>query len=60
MCEFLLQHGADVNSRGPVSYCCQLFDFLLIMVQVCVVLNNLCFGSKLPVGASCWTGSLFI
>ena len=30
------------------------------MVQVCVVLNNLCFGSKLRVGLSCSKGSLFI
>ena len=60
MCEFLLQHGADVNSCDHVSYSCQLFDFLLILVQVCVVPNNLSFGSKLPVGPSCWTGSLFI
>ena len=44
MCEFLLQHGADVNSRDLVSYSCQLFYLLLIMVQVCVVPNNLCFG----------------
>ena len=60
MCEFLLQHGADVSSCDLVSYSCQLFDFLLIVVQVCVVPNNLCLGSKLPVGPSCWTGSLFI
>ena len=60
MCEYLLQHGADVNNGDRVSYSCQLFDFLLIMVQVCVVPNNLCFGCKLPVGPSCWTGSLFI
>ena len=47
MCEFLLQHGADVNSRDFVSYSCQFFDFLLIMVQVCVLPNNLCFGYHL-------------
>ena len=44
MCEFLLQHGAEVNRFDLVSYSCQLFDFLLIMVQVCVVPNSLCFG----------------
>ena len=44
MCEFLLQHGADVNICDVVSYSCQLFYLLLIMVQVCVVPNNLCFG----------------
>ena len=60
MCECLMQHGADVNSSDYVSFCCQLFYLLLIMVQVCVVPNNLCFGCKLPVGPSCWTGSLFI
>ena len=60
MCQFLLQHGADVESRDEVRYCCQLFYLLLIMVQVCVVTNNLCFGSKLTVGPSCCTGSLFI
>ena len=60
MCEFLLQHGADVHRCDLVSYSCQLFDFLLIMVQVCVVPNNLCLGCKLRVGPSCWIGSLFI
>ena len=60
MCECLLQHGADVKSRDHVSYCCQLFYLLLIMVQVCVVPNNLCFVSRFPVGPSCCTGSLFI
>ena len=47
MCELLLQHVADVKSRDEVRYCCQLFYLLLIMVQVCVVLNNLCFGYHL-------------
>ena len=47
MCEFLLQHGGDVNRSDKVSYCCQLFYLLLIMVQVCVVPNNLCFGYHL-------------
>ena len=47
MCECLLKHGADVNSTDGVSYFCQLFYLLLIMVQVCVVPNNLCFGSHL-------------
>ena len=42
MCECLLQHGANVNSTDGVSYCCQLFYPLLIMVQVGVVQNNLC------------------
>ena len=60
MCKILLQHGADVKSQDEVSYCCRSFYLLLIVVQVCVVTHNLCFGSKLPVGLSCWTGSLFI
>ena len=59
MYEFLLQHGADVKTHDRVSYCCQLFYLSLIMVQVYVVPINLCFGSKLPDGPSCWTGSLF-
>ena len=53
MCECLLQHGADVNSTDGASYCCQLFYFLLIMVQVCVVPSNLCFGSHLSGELSC-------
>ena len=60
MCDCLLQHGAHINGSDDVSYCCQLFYLLLIMVEVSVVPNNLCFRSKLPVGSSCWTGSLFI
>ena len=44
VCECLLQHGADINSCDLVSFSCQLFYFLLIMVQVCVVPNNLCLG----------------
>ena len=51
MCEFLLQHGADVNSSDSVSYCCQLFYLLLIMVQVCVVPNNL--------QVACWSKVLY-
>ena len=47
MCGCLLQHGADVNGNDNVSFCCQLFYLLLIMVQVCVLPNNLRFGSHL-------------
>ena len=53
MCECLLQHGADVNSSDKVSYCCQLFYLLPIMVQICVVPNNLCVGSHLFGELSC-------
>ena len=53
MCECLLQHGAEVNSTDGVSHCCQLFYLSLIMVQVCVVTNNLCFGSHLSGELSC-------
>ena len=53
MCECLLKHGADVNSSDLVSYCCQLFYLLLIMVQVCVVPNNLYFGSYLSGELGC-------
>ena len=53
MCECLLQHGAEVKSRDRVSYCCQLFYLLPIMVQVCVVPNNLCFGLHLSGELSC-------
>ena len=48
-----MQHGADVKSRDYVSYCRQLFYFLVIMVQVCVVPNNLCFGLHLSGELSC-------
>ena len=60
MFELFQQRRADVNSSDGVSYSCQLFYLFLILVQVCVVPNNPCFGSKVPVGPSCWTGSLFI
>ena len=60
MCECLLQHGADVNSSDGVSHSCQLFHLFLIMVQVCVVPRNLCFGSKSSVGTNCGTGSFYL